>query len=250
MYWEEEGSGDPLLMIMGLGYTHEMWYRSRPVLSKHFRLILFDNRGVGRSGQPAGPYTIAQMVEDTAAVMDAAGVQAAHVMGMSMGGMIAQEFALRYPARVRKLVLGCTACGGPHAIRAEQGAVDLLKDRARMTRDQAMEASIPFIYDPSTPRERIDEDLAVRRPLFPSAEAYAAQLAGIFAWQSYERLGDIATPVLVIHGEHDRLIPPDNARVIAGRITESKLVILPNASHIFVTDQPELSHRALLDFLL
>lgn len=250
IYWEEDGAGDPLLMIMGLGYTHEMWYRSRPVLSKHLRMILFDNRGVGKSGQPEGPYTIGQMADDAAAVLDAAGVEKAHVMGMSMGGMIAQEFALRYPARVRKLVLGCTACGGPHAVRAEQGAVDMLTARARMTKEEAAEAAVPFIYDPATPRERIDEDLAVRNPLFPSVEAYSAQLAGIFKWQSYDRLGEIAAPALVIHGEHDRLIPPGNARVIAERIPGSKLVILPDASHIFVTDQPELAHRALLDFLL
>src|SRR6476659_3223043 len=115
IYWEEHGSGEPLLMIMGLGYALDMWHRTAPVMSQHFRTILFDNRGVGRSDVPSGPYPIPVMAADAAAVLDAAGVSQAHVMGMSMGGMIAQEFALQYPDRVSKLVLGCTACGGPKA---------------------------------------------------------------------------------------------------------------------------------------
>ena len=116
IFWDESGQGDPLL-IMGLGYTHEMWHRTRPLLSQHYRTIAFDNRGVGQSDVPAGSYSIAQMAADAAAVLDAAQIQRAHVFGISMGGMIAQEFALAYPHRVRSLILGCTACGGRNAIR-------------------------------------------------------------------------------------------------------------------------------------
>src|SRR6201995_247521 len=100
IYWEESGGGEPLLLIMGLGYPHDMWYRTRPVVSAHYRTILFDNRGVGKSDLPPGPYSIAQMAADAAAVLDAAGVEKAHVFGVSMGGMIAQEFVLNYPQRV------------------------------------------------------------------------------------------------------------------------------------------------------
>ena len=106
IYWEESGTGEPLLLIMGLGYPHDMWHRTRPVVSSHYRTILFDNRGVGKSDLPPGPYSIAQMAADAAAVLDAAGVEKANVFGVSMGGMIAQEFALNYPQRVNRLVLG------------------------------------------------------------------------------------------------------------------------------------------------
>ncbi|MGD0932289.1 MAG: alpha/beta hydrolase, partial [Candidatus Korobacteraceae bacterium] len=101
IHWEESGAGDPLLLIMGLGYSHEMWHRTRPAMAEHYRTIVYDNRGVGKSDLPPGPYPIAQMADDAAAVLDAAGVELAHVYGISMGGMIAQELALKHPARVR-----------------------------------------------------------------------------------------------------------------------------------------------------
>src|SRR5271170_2137013 len=114
IYWDEQGSGEPLLLIMGLSYPSYMWHRTRPLLAKSFRTIAFDNRGIGQSDVPEGVYPIAQMASDAAAVLDAAKVQSAHLFGLSMGGMIAQEFALQYPQRVRSLILGCTNAGGPH----------------------------------------------------------------------------------------------------------------------------------------
>lgn len=249
LYWDEQGSGEPLLLIMGLGYTHEMWHRSTPVMRRHFRTILFDNRGVGESDRPPGPYSIASMADDAAAVLDAAGAPGAHIFGVSMGGMIAQEFALQYPRRVRSLVLGCTACGGPRAERAEKEAMDAIKARAAMTVEEGVRAALPFIYDPHTPSERIEEDLAIRRRTYPEGAAYQAQLAAILAWQSYDRLPRIQVPTLVIHGETDRLVPPGNAKVIAERIPGARLVLIPRASHLFVTDQPEAAHAAILEFL-
>ena len=250
IYWEEAGSGSPLLLIMGLGYSHEMWHRTTPLVSKHFRTILLDNRGVGQSDVPPGPYPLATMAADAAAVLDAAGVESADVYGVSMGGMIAQEFALQYPGRVRKLILGCTACGGPKAVRAEPEVNQVLMMRGNMSMEEGTEAAVPFIYDAGTPRARIDEDLAIRRRTYPKAEAYTAQLMGILAWESYSRLGQIKAPTLVIHGETDRLVPVGNGRLVAESIAGSKLVTIPHASHIYMTDQPEASHRAVLDFLL
>ncbi|MGA7927023.1 MAG: alpha/beta fold hydrolase [Candidatus Sulfotelmatobacter sp.] len=249
IYWDEQGQGEPILLIMGLAYSSQMWYRTRPLLASRYRTLALDNRGIGRSDVPSGPYPIALMASDAAAVMDAAGIESAHVFGVSMGGMIAQEFALRYPARVRSLILGCTAAGGHTALRAEPEAIQMLMNREKMSPEQAAEAPVPFIYDPATPRARIDEDIAVRRPWFPSAAGYAAQLQGILGWEAYSRLGQIAAPTLVIHGESDRLVPPGNAKLIAERIPGAKLVMIPHASHLFLTDQAEVSHRAILQFL-
>src|SRR5882672_10728057 len=129
IYWDEQGEGEPVLLIMGLGYPSAMWYRTRPLLAARYRTIALDNRGVGRSDVPPGPYPIALMASDAAGVLDASGLESAHVYGVSMGGMIAQEFALQYPKRVRSLILGCTAAGGPHAVRAESAALQTLMRR-------------------------------------------------------------------------------------------------------------------------
>src|SRR5215471_12217229 len=249
IYWDEQGMGDPSLLIMGLAYPSCMWFRTRAVLSKQFRTIAFDNRGIGNSDVPPGPYPIALMASDAAAVLDAAGVESAHVFGISMGGMIAQEFALQYPKRLRSLILGCTAPGGPNAVRAEPDAVQMLMARGSMTREEAAEAALPFIYDPGTPRRLIEEDMEIRRPWFPHPQAYNAQLQGILAWEAYSRLGNIAAPTLVIHGESDRLVPAGNGKLIAERIPGAKLVMIPHASHLFLTDQTDAAHRFLLQFL-
>ena len=249
IYWDEVGEGEPLLLIMGLGYPSDAWHRTRPIFAKRYRTIALDNRGVGRSDMPPGPYSIALMASDAAAVLDAAHADSAHVFGISMGGMIAQEFALQYPSRVRSLVLGCTAAGGPTALPSEPEAAEMLAARVGMTAEQAARAAVPFIYDTRTPRELIEEDLAVRRPWFPRPEAYLAQLQGIFTWESSSRLEQLHAPTLVIHGECDRLVPVGNARLLAEKIPGAKLVVLPNAGHIFTTDQADEAHRAILNFL-
>jgi len=249
IYWDEQGHGPPILLIMGLSYPSCMWHRTRPILAAHYLTIALDNRGIGKSDVPAGPYPILLMASDAAAVLEAAGIESAHVFGVSMGGMIAQEFALQYPARVRSLILGCTAAGGPAAVRAEPEVIQMLMRREKMSPEQAAEAAVPFIYDPTTARVRIDEDLAIRRPWFPSPEGYAAQLQGVLGWEAYSRLGQIIAPTLVIHSESDRLIPPGNANLIAERIPGARLVMIPHASHLFLTDQTEVSHRAILQFL-
>ena len=249
IYWDEQGEGEPVLLIMGLGYPSVMWYRTRPLLASRYRTIALDNRGVGLSDMPPGTYPIALMAADAVAVLDASGCGRAHVYGVSMGGMIAQEFALQYPNRVRSLILGCTAAGGPYAIRSEREVTEFLIARANQNQEAAAEASVPFIYDADTARERIDEDLAVRKEWLPKPEAYLAQLQGILAWESFSRLDQIRAPTLVIHGLSDRLVPSGNGELIAGRIPGARLVLLPHAGHIFTTDQTEAAHEAILSFL-
>jgi 3-oxoadipate enol-lactonase len=248
IYWDEQGSGDPILLIMGLGYPSYLWHRTRPALKERYRTIALDNRGSGQSDAPAGPYSIPLMASDAAAALDAAGVESAHVFGLSMGGMIAQEFALQYPARVRSLILGCTAPGGPSAVRAEKRVTEILMGIGLGPEEHAR-AMRPYVYDSATPLPRIEEDLAIRRQWFPKPEAYKAQLQGIFDWEAYSRLQKITAPTLVIHGETDQLVPVGNGELIASRINGAKLVKLPHASHIFTTDQPEASLKAIMDFL-
>ncbi len=249
IYWDEQGQGVPVLLIMGLGYTSVMWHRTRPALAQRYRTIAFDNRGVGMSDVPPGPYSIATMASDAAAVLDAAGISRAHVFGVSMGGAIAQEFALQYPERTCSLILGCTAPGGSLVVRSERKVADLLMARG-MTLDQAREAILPYIYDAATPREKIEEDINLRRRWLPSPQGYMAQLQAILAWESYSRIAQITAPTLVIHGKSDALVPPGNGELIAKRIPGAKLVLIEHASHLFLTDRTEETNREILEFLL
>jgi len=248
IYWDADGAGAPLLMIMGMGGTTATWHRSRPVLASRCRTIAFDNRGVGRTGVPPGPYSIPQMASDAAAVLDSASVRRAHVFGISMGGMIAQEFALQYPQRVSALVLACTSPGGPDSFRAEPEVLRALS-RRDIPPEAASRAMWPYVYSPSTPAERREEDLAVRMKSFTTDEGRFLQMQAVKDWEAYSRLDRITAPTLVIHGELDQLIPPGNAPLIAARIAGAKLVMVPQASHTLWTDQPETFHGAILEFL-
>jgi pimeloyl-ACP methyl ester carboxylesterase len=249
IYWDEQGQGEPMLLIMGLSYPSDMWHRSRPDLAAHYRTIALDNRGCGRSSATPGHNSMVLMASDAAAVLAAAGVDRAHIFGVSMGGMIAQEFALQYPQRVRSLILACTHPGGLRAKLPELGTIRALWARATMTPEAAREIFIPILYASSTPRERIDEDFNILKNWIPTPAAFRAQLRAIFWWHSYRRLPQITAPVLVIHGESDRLVPPKNGKLIASRIPGAKLVMIPHAGHIFGTDQPEASRQAVAEFL-
>ena len=243
IYWEEHGQGEPVLAIMGLSFSLDMWHRTAPHLARKFRVILFDNRGVGRSDVPRGPYLIRRMASDAARVLDAAGVQSAHVMGASMGGMIAQELALRSPERVRSLLLGCTWCGGLKAARPDLRFLREMHDYQAMSPEQKMRSLIPLLYTSKTSPERIDEDIAMRMRHVPTARGYYSQLAGTLLWNSWARLPRITQPVKIVHGELDRLIPVENAAILASRLRDSRTFIIPEAGHVFTTDATEISNR-------
>lgn len=248
LYWEQHGSGPAVLLIMGLSFTHEMWFRVLPAVAARYHVILFDNRGMGLSDCPRGPYSIRQMARDAMTVMDAAGVSSAHVVGASMGGMIAQELALRYPERVRSLVLGSTTYSGllgewPHFRRGPR------MNWVRATRVDRERALRSLLYAEATPVERTEEDLRVRCRCTWSYKGFWNQLAGILMWNSYGRLPRIQAPTLVVHGEEDHLVPPSNGKTVASRIRGARFYLLPNAGHILITDQPEASTNLLLEFL-
>jgi len=251
IYWEEHGAGDPILLVMGLSFTVEMWYRVAPSLAAKHRVILLDNRGVGRSSVPRGPYRIGLMAEDAMAVLSAAGVtQLAYLMGVSMGGMIAQEMALRYPERFRALVLLSTSCGvlyrgrWPNFRRAPR--LRRWLETGGEARDRSL---VRFFYADETPRERIEEDIHARANFHPPLRSVLRQLGGILCWSSYGRLPRLRLPVLVIHGDQDHVLPPENGRVVARRIPGADFILVPQAGHILATDQPELLLEMINGFL-
>ena len=250
IYWEEHGAGEPLLLIMGLGGTLRGWWRILPQLSEKYRVIIFDNRGVGESDTPPAPYSIAEMMRDSKAVLDAAKIESANVLGLSMGGMIAQELTLNFPEKVRSLILAGTFCGGKEAVWANREVTEALQGRGANSAEEAFWAMTPFIYDVSTPRLFLEEDLAAREGRFPKPAHFMAQLQAIVSWQgTYSRLSQIKSPTLIFHGVNDQLIPCENARIFADSIPNAKLLELENMSHIFMTDQPKKSIGEILSFL-
>lgn len=249
LYWEEHGSGEPLLLIMGLSFTLDMWYRLLPALAGRYRAILFDNRGVGRSDAPPGPYSMSTLADDACAVLDAARVESAAVLGASMGGMIAQELYFRHPSRVGALLLGCSGPSGlpaklPHFRRI--GNVRIATETDRAKREWLL---APLLYADATPRERIAEDIQIRLRHPWRVVGVLSQLAAILRWSSYSRLPRVAVPTLVMHGDRDCLLPLENGKALAAHIPGAELVVIPGAGHVMTTDAPEAVERAVLHFL-
>jgi 3-oxoadipate enol-lactonase len=250
--WSSDGdeSAPPVLLVMGLAYPAAMWFRLVPGLAQAHRVIRVDNRGAGETGDvPGAPYTVEAMAADCVAVLDAAGVDDAQVVGISMGGLIAQEIALTVPGRVGSLCLMATHPGIAHAVMNPEALALVTSGRADMTPQEAAQASIPFNYAPSTPRERIEEDWAVRLPLACSLAGYTAQVQGTIPWTRYDELPTLTAPTLVLHGELDALVPPENGRRLAERIPGAEHVTVPDANHLLMTDQPEQVQKVLLDWL-
>jgi 3-oxoadipate enol-lactonase len=250
IYYETAGSGPPVLLIMGLGSNAYGWYRTIPWLSERYRTIAFDNRGTGRSDVPAGAYAIPQMAADAAAVLDAAGHDGAHVVGASLGGMIAQRFALTYPERVASLVLICTTHGGPRAVTASQevmtGLVQGGDDPANVYRRNAW-----FLYGEDTRTshpERIEEDLEYRAKIPTQPAGYFGQLQAAMGHDTWDELAKVTVPTLIVHGDADILIPTANGRSLSERIGGSELVLLPGAGHMLQADAGDAVREAILGF--
>jgi len=243
--WVEPGGGDgpPVLLIAGLGYASWCWHELRERLGGELALTAFDNRGAGRSDKPAGPYTIAQLADDAAGVIDAAGRAPVAVLGHSMGGYIALTLALRHPQKVRSLVLVGTSPGGPGTQPTPAETLATWKLAGTMTPQQYARASMPKSFAPgwtdAHPGEF--EDLLARRLAFPTPAA--SWLAQYQACADYVARGapveQVAAPALVIHGEQDQVVVHANGQLLAQRLPRARFVSLPATGHLpFLEDPP------------
>ena len=254
LHWESFGEGPAVLLIAGQGMTAEGWWATIPVLARSFRVIAFDNRDTGRSSRQPLPYSIAQMSDDAVAVLDAAAEQRAHVYGISLGSLVAQELALRHPDRVQALVLGASSAGGFAAYKPSPSsfAQTFLIRAGAMGPEEAQWAAVPYTYGPKTRRlhpERIAADLAHRMSYAPEPITYLHQAAAVATHDAYERLNQVAVPTLVVHGEQDIFVPPANALVLAERIPGAHLRLWPDAGHMYTIDEPA-ADREIARFLL
>jgi pimeloyl-ACP methyl ester carboxylesterase len=256
IYYEIHGSGDPLVLINGLGYDLWMWHKMVPGLAEHFRVIVFDNRGVGQTDKPEGPYTAQMLADDTAGLLEALGIPRAAVLGHSMGGFVAQALVLSRPELVTKLILSATNCGGPNHIPVTPEALAVLTDMEadpieRLRRGIAVSCTPGFA---EAHPEIVDEWVAhrVENPILP--EPYQAQVAIGMALMSEEacfepRLKEVKVPTLILFGADDKVVPPGNAELLAREIPDCTIKTLPNAGHFYPFDATDAAVLAIVEFL-
>ena len=249
---EPDAPGEPVLLIMGLGASSRLWYRLLPWIRRRHRAILLDNRGTGASSAVRSRLAMRDMAEDARAVMDAAGLESAHVVGASMGGMIAQHLALRHPDRVASLVLACTTAGGqngapPWRLLAASALRPVLGAR------RTFPLVAPLLYAQATLRdmpERVSEDLKRRMEDGTSPVTIYAQMGAIAGHDTRTLLHELAgTPTLVVHGLEDRLVPPEHGRRLAELIPGARRVLIPSCGHLLTTDAEEPTATAILEHL-
>jgi len=252
LYYEIHGQGFPLVLIRGLGSNMEHWYEQIPAFSRQYQVVAFNNRGIGTSTAPPLPWSIREMAEDVAALIQAVAGGRAHVLGISMGGMIAQELALGWPERVASLVLTATHCGGAHKVPPSAETMDLFAKLVNGTTFAEQMEGRKALFSLETLDNRPD----VLERYAQVAAAYACppevmqgQWEAIQEFDSFERLPMISAPTLVLAGADDRLVPQGNAELLAGRIPGAKLALIPQAGHQLVIEQPRATNAAVLDFL-
>ena len=251
LYYEDAGSGDPLILIMGLSGDLKGWAMQVPELAKHFRVITIDNRGAGRTSAPDRPYSIPQMADDVAELMTHLGIESAHVLGFSMGGCIAQELALKHKAKVKKLILLASAAyidGYSEAIINAWVSVR----RSNLSREHIARLSACWIYSPEFLEDRTRLDRAIQNnlanPVPQQDHAFIRQAAALLAFDSRDRLKDVKQETLVIACADDNLLPPRNSERLSELIASSTLVTLPGGHIGMVEHAPEFN-AAILEFL-
>ena len=250
IWYELVGSGSPLMIVQGIGYPSDASWRLIPKLDSKHRVLSFDNRGVGRSDVPVVPFSIEDMADDAAAVIAAAGYASVHVLGLSMGGLIAQELALRQPDLVRTLILGCTSPGGREAVPFTPQVAELFVRLGGLPARQAAEEARELVYSNATPESEVMADIDARMQRPTSREGYMGQLIAVNTYRgSFSRLPQLRKPTLILHGSADLLVPPANANLLQSAIKGSELRIFDGAGHIFTTDALGATIGAITQFL-
>jgi 3-oxoadipate enol-lactonase len=255
VFYDDHSAGHPILLVSGLGSTRFGWWKQIEPFSRRFRVINMDNRDAGDSALSTGPYTIADMSEDAAGVIQNLKLGPTHIVGISMGGMIAQELAIRHPGLVDKLVLVSTTAGGPTNVSAKPEIAALLMRAGENSIETRVRRTFTAIagegYMAKHP-EDLDQIVknSIAKPM--SLESYQRQLGACmvhFSKGVADRLGQITAPTLVVHGDYDPLIPYENGKYLAGHIKGARLVTFPGVGHISMIESPEQFNREVIEFL-
>jgi 3-oxoadipate enol-lactonase len=248
MYYETAGEGTPLLLLHGLGSSHEDWILQTSAFSEAYRVIVPDCRGHGESEKPPGPYSIELFASDVAALLEHLGVEQAHVLGLSMGGMVAQQLALDMPQQVKSLVLVNTFS---HLMTSGPGALWALLRRALILRLLSMERMGRLVGRQLFPKPEQEElrQLTAQRWARNDKAAYRAASMAVWRFNVTWRLGEIYCPTLIIAGKDDVTVPPPHREVLQRGITGSELVVIPDSTHATPIDRAQLFNATILKFL-
>jgi pimeloyl-ACP methyl ester carboxylesterase len=252
MHYVEAGAGEPLVLVMGFGGDHLAWGFQTPVFAARYRVIVFDNRGAGQTDAPDLPYTTRLMADDTAGLMDALGIERAHVLGFSMGGMIAQELTLNHPHRVRSLQLHATYARADGYLKALSTVWRTV--RTELDREASLRTMALWFFAQRTYTERpelvemiLQNSLANPHP--QSLTGFLRQGEAVAAHDTLDRLGALRCPTLVSVGEEDILVSPHFARELAEHVPGATLRTIPAAGHVYIWERPDVFNAMCLEFL-
>ena len=248
--YDWEGAGQWLLLITGVGYGLWFWDWLRPYLSG-LRMVAFDNRGIGDSDLPPGPYDTVEMAKDALGLIQAMNIQRTHVLGHALGGMVAQELALMAPEKVGKLILSSTVHGGPRTVPISQEALSAMLDRTGdlgevLRRGIGIATADGFLDK----RPAVYNQILAKRLVEPiPPEVYNAQVLAGARHDSEARLGAIQAQTLVLTGADDRVVPPANAELLAKKIPNARLEVVPGAGHLLPIEKPKEMGDIVRQFL-
>jgi 3-oxoadipate enol-lactonase len=247
--YETVGEGLPLLLMQGLGYARRGWGPAIERLAESFRVTFYDNRGIGESDKPAGPYTAGDLAEDAVAVLDAVGDERAHVVGASLGGMAAQELAISHPERVDRLVLACTTPGGAEAFPIPAQTLALFAEAPTLAPDVALRKFVANSLSSEAPDELVEEIYQWRLANPPDPAGWQAQAAAGTTYDGGGRAREIDAPTLVVHGTEDNVVDTRNADLLAGLIPDARVELLDGCGHLMFWEQPERFGAVVEEFL-
>ncbi|HKG61884.1 MAG TPA: alpha/beta hydrolase [Pyrinomonadaceae bacterium] len=252
LYYEIEGDGAPVVLIPGFAAGRWIWFKQTAELSRNFRVIIFDPRGVSASDKPEGPQTIGLLADDIAHLLKTIGIGSAHIVGASFGGFVAQEFALKYPAMTRKLVLCCTSFGGPNHVNPTPETLRALASTKGLNSEDRMRENLLLAFTPEfvqTQIDEIDHIVHLRATNEVPEHIYLSQLQAAMSFNAESRLAEIKSSTLVLSGDADVIVPVQNSRNLAGKIPGARIHIVEGGSHTFFIEQAGEFNRIVTQFL-
>ena len=252
LYYEEHGRGEPLVLVPGFGTGLWIWYRQFPVFAERFRTIVFDPRGVARSPTSDEPFTMRDLADDLAALLEELKVEKAHVLGASFGGFVAQEFALAHPEQTRSLVLCCTSYGGKGHVPPSPETLAAIASTKGLNTQERVRENLLLAFSPRFVEEQpaeVERVINLRAESNVPESVYLRQLQAAITFDAAARVREIAAPTFVITGDADRIVPHENSLNLAAVIPGAKLKIVEGGSHVFFIEQADEVNRAVIEFI-
>jgi pimeloyl-ACP methyl ester carboxylesterase len=252
LYYEIHGDGEPLVLIPGFRTGLWLWFKQVEVFAQRFRAIVFDPRGIGESDKPDVPMTIKTLADDLAALLSALNIENAHILGVSFGGFVAQEFAINYPQMTRSLILCCTSFGGPRHLLPSLATLQAMSEVAGLNTDERTRRNFQQAFSPKFVSERsvdLEQAIGLRLQHAVSDQTHFAQLQAAATFDAEARVSRIKAPTLVLTGDEDTLLPSANSHNLVAAIPLAQLKIIEGGSHMFFIEQPEIFNQTVIEFI-